>query len=179
MCSRKRLLFLIELCGLILARISRLIYLLSHCFWPLLLIRIFFFFFIGTFGPDRMGLTAPSEYGIAKGQLISFRSRTVTLRLPGSLTTPKGWYHTLRGVITRRLMRAHACNFGQFEPIYKQIERLGFVAKIVKFVAKIASFSFDRLPSGPFNPSGTILWPKMLKTSIFGIFNSTSRYCTF
>ena len=31
-----------------------------------------FFFFFGTFGPDRMGLTAPSEYGIAKGQLIFF-----------------------------------------------------------------------------------------------------------
>ena len=34
--------------------------------------RISFFFFFGTEGPDRMGLTAPSEYGIAKGQLIFF-----------------------------------------------------------------------------------------------------------
>ena len=55
----------------------------------LITLSIFFIFF-GTEGPDRMGLTAPSEYGIAKGQLISFRSRTVSLRLPGSLTTPEG-----------------------------------------------------------------------------------------
>ena len=34
--------------------------------------RSFFFFFLGTEGPDRMGLTAPSEYGIAKGQLFFF-----------------------------------------------------------------------------------------------------------
>ena len=49
--------------------------------------RRFFFFFIGTFGPDRMGLTAPSEYGIAKGSLFLF------------VVAPFG------GVITRRLMR--------------------------------------------------------------------------
>ena len=92
-----------------------------HLIWPKLQLYhpTFFFFSFGTFGPDRMGLTAPSEYGIAKGQLIfSFRSRTVSLRLPGSLTTPFGGGITpLRGVITRRLMRAHACEL-QFWPVW-------------------------------------------------------------
>ena len=56
-----------------------------HYFWPkhkfaafpFVSVVLFFFFFSGPIGPDRMGLLAPSD---------------------GSLTTPKG-------VITRRLMR--------------------------------------------------------------------------
>ena len=42
--------------------------------------RRIFFFFIGTFGPDRMGLTAPSEYGIAKGSLFLLPPRRVITR---------------------------------------------------------------------------------------------------
>ena len=40
---------------------------------------------------------------------FSFSSRTVSLRLPGSLTTPKGGTGPLRGPVTLRLMSAHAC----------------------------------------------------------------------
>ena len=40
---------------------------------------------------------------------FSFSSRTVSLRLSGSLTTPKGGTGPLRGPVTLRLMRAHAC----------------------------------------------------------------------
>ena len=51
----------------IFSRTFRPIY---HSFRPL--IYLSFFFFFGTFGPDRMGLTAPSEYGIAKGAAYFF-----------------------------------------------------------------------------------------------------------
>ena len=59
---------------------SRIVCLFSQVFRPLLCIRRFFFFFIGTFGPDRMGLTAPSEYGIAKGSLFLLPPRRVITR---------------------------------------------------------------------------------------------------
>ena len=101
-----------------LARITRSFTLFSHWFWPLpLLTPYFFFFFFGTFGPDRMGLTAPSEYGIAKGQLIFF-----------FVTTPSGWYHTPKGC-DNETFNAHtrvSCNFGLFEPVSGYFVRQGF-----------------------------------------------------
>ena len=102
---------------------------------------------VGPVGPHRL------RY---ERQLFFFRSRSVvSLRLtPGSLTTPfGGGTNPLRGLVTRRLMRAHACaytcvrtrvscNFGLFEPISSHFVRLG--------LAKIVIFFFDRLPSGAF-----------------------------
>ena len=104
---------------------TRTFCLIYHTFWPLLLFSafpsyfIFFFFFFGTFGPDRMGLTAPSEYGIAKGQLIFL---FVSHGQPSASRLPyhplRGWGITpLRGVITRRLKCAHACEL-QFWPVW-------------------------------------------------------------
>ena len=106
---------------------SRIVCLFSQVFRPLLCIRRFFFFFYRDLRSRSDGANSPIRIRHSERQLISFRSRT------------------LRGC-DNETFNAHtrvSCNFGQFEPIYKQIERLGFVAKI-------ASFSFDRLPSGPF-----------------------------
>ena len=75
----------------------RLFTLFTGYFWPKAhfsfifhLILTLFFFFFGTFGPDRMGLTAPSDIRHSERAAYLFSYRTVTLRLPGSLTTPKG-----------------------------------------------------------------------------------------
>ena len=77
---------------------------------------LYFFFFIRDLRSRSYGAVSPIRIRHSERAAFLFRSRTVSLRLPGSLTTPVGgWYHTLRGVITRLLMRAHACEL-QFRP---------------------------------------------------------------
>ena len=81
---------------------------------------------------------------------FSFRSRTFSLRLPGSLTTPKGWYHTPKGCDneTFNAYTRVSCNFGQFEPFFSLNLRVGFVAKIVGLFFRIGSLRGLVTPSG-------------------------------
>ena len=126
-----------------ITRFSRLFCLITHMFWPLLQgspLRVhlcidplpFLFFFspvggcdhpervvtpVGPVGPHRL------RYVTLRAAAFLFRSRSVvSLRLtPGSLTTPfGGGTNPLRGLVTRRLMRAHACAYTcelQFWPV--------------------------------------------------------------
>ena len=116
-------------------------------------------FLTGTFGPGMfrgdpfgvplniyehpIGVFIPTPSGLVSGSFF-FSYRTVSLRLPGSYTTPR------RGVVTLRLMRTHACayNFGHFDCKLSHFVRVHFGQNCASFLF------FDRLPSGPVNPSG-------------------------
>ena len=142
---------------------------------------MYFFFFIRDLRSRSDGANSPirirhSER--AASFLFVSHGQPSASRLP--YHPLRGWYHTQRvwytqtpsgfvyrtptgsgitprwGVITRRLMRAHACAL-QFWP-----KTMRFRRKLaVGFWPKLWAFLSNRLPSGPRNPSGPILWPKL------------------
>ena len=57
----------------------------------------FFFFFIRDLRSRSDGANSPIRIRHSERAAYFFSYRTVSLRLPGSLTTPSGWYHTPKG----------------------------------------------------------------------------------
>ena len=103
--------------------------------------------------PTGCSYRTPTGSGYAT---FYFRSRTVSLRLPGSLPPLRGGITPLWGVITRRLMRAHACAYTcarvrtrvrvcvAILAIFTAnlVKRSGWILPILWFWPKLCDFSF-------------------------------------
>ena len=103
-----------------------------HFFWPKLLKSplVIFFFFFRDLRSRSDGANSPIRIRHSeRGSLFSFRSRTVSLRLPGSLTTPKGCDNETFNAHTRV-----SCNFGLFEPVSGYFVRQGFGQNCASFL---------------------------------------------
>ena len=128
-------------------------------FWPKLPVaahHLFFFFFRdrrsrsdGANSPIRIRHSERAAYFlfVSHGQPSASRLPYHPLR---------GWYHTPKGC-DNETFNAHtrvSCNFGLFEPVSGLILRQGFGLNCIFFLSTGSL-------RGLFNPSGTILWPKL------------------
>ena len=125
----------------------------------------FFFFFFRDRRSRSDGANSPIRIRHSeRGSLFFFSYRTVSLRLPGSLTTPKGVVSHPEGC-DNETFNAHtrvSCNLGLFEPVSGYFVRQGFGQNCSIFSFRIAHRRCA------YNPSGSNFVDKIgIKTKIF------------